>query len=79
MPESPGDWRSRTDHHASRYRLHPAERLPAEMYYDPDPDLDEFCPGCTPALIPDPADDSGRRVMPVHDSACVFARRARTA
>ena len=38
--------------HAPRSALHPADQLPAEVYYPPD-EMDEFCIGCTPELGPD--------------------------
>jgi hypothetical protein len=66
VPDSPGNWRSRVDNHAPRSALYPAERLPAEVYYPPDDDVDLFCPGCTPEL-----GEHGWQ----HDRACPARRR----
>jgi len=64
------DRRYATDRHASRASLHPYERTAStgDYYYPPDPDTDDFCPGCTPEL--------GERGWQ-HDRAC--PARPRTA
>lgn len=36
------------DSHAPRSALHPADRLPAQVYYPPDSDTDLYCPMCVP-------------------------------
>ena len=66
MPDSPGERRKGIDPHAPRASLHPADRLPAELYYPPDADTDLFCAYCTP-------EQSGGRW--VHDRACLLAGR----
>ena len=70
MPEVPGERRKGIDGHAPRSSLHPADRLPAEVYYPPDSDLDLYCPACTPEL-----GEHGWQ----HDRSCILARRKRTA
>ena len=58
------------DPHAPRSSLHPADRLPPEVYYPPDSDTDLYCPMC----VPEQAGGTW-----THDRACVLGRRARTA
>ncbi len=53
------------DRHALASMTDPATRVPADYYGDPDPDLDCFCPACTPEWA-----DGGWQ----HERSCVMRR-----